>query len=508
MSLGQKLELRQSQSLVMTPQLQQAIKMLQWSNLELQEFVDETLERNPFLEKDQPSGENIASGESTDRTDEQNKNGEPSQIMEASNIEAEAQLEKVKDLDTNSEQLCDDSPADLIGSGLSAGGAVGSSGGSTNFDSAAPDLENLVAEQITLRSHLFSELAKSCLRDSDYAIARYLIDLVDEQGFMRSDIQQIASNFGVETEKILKVLKVCQGFSPSGIMAQDLKQCLSIQLQDLDRFDPCMQILLENLELVARKEIKRLCELCRVDAEDLTDMISELRALNPKPGAAFGTSAAIHASPDILVSRAAEGGWKVELNHHTLPRLLVNNSYYALVKNSMSAEGDRSFIDSAHQEASWLVRSLHQRAQTVLRIAREIVRQQDEFFENGIEGLRPLTLKNVAQFVNMHESTVSRVTTNKYIATPRGMFEMKFFFSATINASHGGEDFAAEAVRAKIKNIIATETEIAQINSDDKIVEILRETGVEIARRTVAKYREAMGIPSSVQRRREMRASF
>jgi RNA polymerase sigma-54 factor len=292
-----------------------------------------------------------------------------------------------------------------------------------------------------------------------------------------------------------------QSFEPAGVMARDLGECLALQLREKDRLDPAMATLLDNLERLARHEYDALKSLCGVDNEDLDDMISEIRELTPKPGMAFGHDSARAVEPDVFIRQAPDGSWQVELNSETLPRVLVNNRYYNEIHTAARTENEKSFITECSQNASWLVKSLDQRARTILKVASEIVRQQDMFLANGVAYLRPLNLKTVADAIGMHESTVSRVTSNKFVSTPRGMFELKYFFTSAIPSAGGGEAHSAEAVRHRIKTLIGQET-LADVLSDDKLVDLLRDEGIEIARRTVAKYREALNIPSSVQRRR------
>ena len=298
------------------------------------------------------------------------------------------------------------------------------------------------------------------------------------------------------------MLAVLQTFDPPGICARDLAECLAIQLKENDRYDPAMQALISRLDLLAKRDFSALKKICGVGDEDLTDMIAEVRRLNPKPGHAFGSAIVQPIVPDVFVRPAPDGAWLVELNSDTLPKVLVNQSYYSEVSATARRDTDKSYLTECLQSATWLVRALDQRARTILKVSNEIVRQQDAFFAHGVEYLRPLNLKTVAEAISMHESTVSRVTANKYMATSRGIFELKYFFTSAIAAAHGGEAHSAESVRHRIKQLIDAEP-AADVLSDDTIVEKLREAGVDIARRTVAKYREAMRIPSSVQRRRE-----
>jgi RNA polymerase sigma-54 factor len=293
-------------------------------------------------------------------------------------------------------------------------------------------------------------------------------------------------------------------FDPVGLFARDLKECLAAQLAERDRLDPAMQILLDNLELLARRDNRRLMALCEVDAEDLTDMIAEIRALDPKPGAVWEFAPVQLVVPDLLMRQLPDGAWIIELNPETMPRVLVNERFYAKVAPAAKKD-EKVFLTERLANANWLVRSLQQRAQTILKVAAEIIRQQDGFLRLGVAHLRPLILRDIAEAVELHESTVSRVTANKYIATPRGTFELKYFFTTAIQGTDGGESHSAEAVRHRIRGLIEAEIP-ADVLSDDSIVAALRKEGVDIARRTVAKYREALRIPNSVQRRRDKMA--
>ena len=302
------------------------------------------------------------------------------------------------------------------------------------------------------------------------------------------------------------MLAVLQTFDPPGVCARNLTECLAIQLKERDRFDPAMQALVGHLDLLAKRDLAALRRLCGVSDEDFADMIAEIRNLNPKPGLAFGSTVVQPIVPDVYVRAAPDGTWQVELNSDTLPKVLINQRYYAQVSKTTHNDKDKTYLADCLQTATWLVRALDQRAKTILKVSSEIVRQQDGFFANGVQHLRPLNLKTVADAISMHESTVSRVTANKYMATSRGIFELKYFFTSSIAAADGGEAHSAEAVRHRIRQLIDAES-AEDVLSDDTIVEKLREAGIDIARRTVAKYREAMRIPSSVQRRREKQAA-
>lgn len=495
MALAHKLQLRQGQSLVMTPQLQQAIKLLQLSNVELAEYVETEIERNPLLTR--AEGDSV-DGEATEKVSEKRE--------EMRLDEADGASKASNDLDARSEDVYEaESASDGGGDPGTQGGPSAqldwSKAGSGKQRSEDFDLEAITAEEKTLRDHLDEQLQITGLIESDRLIASRLIEETDEAGFMRADLHEVAAALGVEFEDVEAVLKTCQGFEPTGIMARNVQECLSLQLIERDRFDPAMQKLMENLELAAKRDFKRLAELCGVDQEDVVDMLAELRTLTPRPGAAFAGEAAASITPDVFVREMPNGTYAVELNADTLPRVLLDRTYYAEVSGLSRTEEDKAFLSECQANANWLIKSLDQRARTILKVSSEIVRQQDGFFVSGVRALRPLNLKTVADAVEMHESTVSRVTSNKYVATPRGVFELKYFFSASIPSVQGGESHSAEAVRHRIKEMIDAENKDAVL-SDDQIVERLRAFGIDIARRTVAKYRESLRIPSSVERRR------
>jgi RNA polymerase sigma-54 factor len=389
-----------------------------------------------------------------------------------------------------------------------AGGAVDWSkatrGGS--FDTDGDDFEGALTREKSLNDHLLDQLSMARLGVAEHAIALVLIDGVDEGGYLRADLDEVAERLGCNRELVETVLGRLQGFEPTGVFARDVRECLALQLKDRDRLDPAMAALLDHLDLVARRDMAALRRACGVDDEDLREMLAEVRALTPRPGAAYGADPVQPVVPDVFVREDGTGLWRIELNTDTLPRLLIDQRYHAQVASRARSEADKVFVSDCFAQANWLVKSLDQRARTILKVASEIVRQQDAFLAFGVEHLRPLNLRNVADAIGMHESTVSRVTSNKYIATPRGMFELKFFFTSAIAAVDGGESHSAESVRHKIRALIENEREGREgVLSDDRIVEILKDSGVDIARRTVAKYREAMRIPSSVERRRMLK---
>jgi RNA polymerase sigma-54 factor len=495
MALGQRLEIRQGQSLVMTPQLQQAIKLLQLSNIELAEYCEAELEKNPLLERD----ENLAAPER-----ESVEHDNPSERADESL--AREDFSKVSELDQSAQDNLYDgeerpAPQDLGPGPQLADWSHVKSGASSSFDGGEDGLETMLSGASTLKDHLEAQVAIAALTPDDRLIALALIDAIDEAGYVRAELGDIAERLGTDVEDVDAVLGVVQGFDPVGVGARDLAECLSLQLKAKDRLDPVMAKLLTRLDLLAKRDLPGLCALCGVDGEDVADMIAEIRDLNPKPGLAFGAEPVAPVIPDVFVRVGPDGDWLVELNSDTLPRLLVNSRYYAKVNKTARDKDSRSYLTDCLNNANWLVKSLDQRARTILKVASEIVRQQDSFLTYGVRHLRPLNLKTIAEAIQMHESTVSRVTSNKYIATPRGLFELKYFFTASIQAINGAESHSAEAVRDRIREMIEKEA-AREILSDDRIVSLLTADGVHIARRTVAKYREAMRIPSSVERRR------
>jgi len=487
MTLAPRLDLRQSQSLVMTPQLRQAIKLLQSSNLEVAAFVEEELERNPLLERD----ERLLPGpDAGHRLDPIPAGAEPSDSHAAAVSEA-LPSETAAPLDTEWDNVYD--------SGHQENGF--GRGGRTDFSEDLAGVEGFAAHGRSLREHLGEQLRLTFSDPKDRLIAAQLVALLDPAGRLAVDDEVLARALGCEAERVVAVRSRMQRFDPVGLFCRDLRECLAVQLAERNRLDPAMQALLDNLDLLARRDRAGLMAVCGVDAEDLADMVAELRRLDPKPGAGFDAAPPPAVVPDVLMHRAPDGSWVLELNPETMPRVLVNRGFHARAAVGTRSREDRAFLAEKLQSANWLVKSLEQRANTILRVAAEIVRRQDGFFRHGVEHLRPLILRDVAEAVAMHESTVSRVTANKYIATPRGTVELKYFFTTAI-AGLSGESHSAEAVRHRIRALIEAEDPEAVL-SDDAIVERLRQEGVDIARRTVAKYREALRIPSSVQRKRE-----
>lgn len=509
MGLSPKLEMRQGQQLVMTPQLQQAIRLLQYSNIELAAFVEGEMERNPLLENDSADGADGADFRADapeDRRDRAGDDGLAALEFNGSTAAAE------QSIDSDAGALYPDATPTEIAHGEQPGQAPGqqSSGwdrlvqrNGTHDGDLGDDFEDRLSGDVSLKDHLLAQAGIALPDRIDHLIGTHIIDMVDEAGYIDGDLDVLAAKLGTDHAHVDRVLKMLQRCDPTGVCARSLAECLKLQLVDRNRYDPIMARLLDNLALLGQHNIPALRRAVGVDAEELAEMIDEIRALEPKPGLRFGSVQVQPVVPDVYVRPARDGGWHVELNTDTLPRVLVNRSYYALVSASARSEQDKGYLLDCLQNANWLVKSLDQRARTILKVAEEIVRQQDAFLTYGVQHLRPINLKTVADRIKMHESTVSRVTSNKYIATPRGIYELKYFFTSAIQAADGDtEAHSSEAVRYRIKQLIDAEHPKA-ILSDDKIVEKLKEQGIDIARRTVAKYREGMRISSSVQRRRE-----
>ncbi|MCS6761737.1 MAG: RNA polymerase factor sigma-54 [Candidatus Devosia symbiotica] len=480
MALSPRLEFRQAQSLTLTPQLMQSIRLLQLSHLELDNFVEDELLRNPMLER---STEITAYEDTVDR-------GDPIQDANSIADSYDTVVENVFPDQTAQDQL---NPASRLDhNGASEGGE-------------APDIDQFVASRPVLSEHLKAQSNLILRTPADRLIARYLIDGLSEAGYLTADLQVLADLLGAELADIEAVLEALQGCDPVGVFARTVPECLAIQLRERDRLDPMMLTLLDNLVMLTEHDMAGLMRTIGCDREDLVDMLAELRKLDPRPGLAFDSGPVETVIPDVFVRRGPDGAWQIELNTEVLPRVLVNRVYYATVTKKARAPGEKAFLSDCLATANWLTKSLNQRAQTILKVSAEIVHQQDDFLTHGVAHLKPMTLRMVAETIDMHESTVSRVTANKYMATPRGFFEMKYFFTTAIASSDGGGDHSAEAVRHRIKQLIDAEV-VTAVLSDDTIADMLKaEQGIDVARRTVAKYRERMNIPSSVMRRRQMK---
>src|SRR5487761_736346 len=479
MALTPRLDLRQGQALVMTPQLQQAIKLLQMSSFELAVYVDNNEpQTTPLLERDEAQDE-----------------GGSAEPVAAEGAAAEAPADGEAPPDERRDAVAGADTADAAETWHEEAGREGEGNldyagdpeaWKTRSGTAAadglPGLDQTLTRPVSLREHLLEQLAVEIHDPADRVIGSHLIDLLDEAGYITSDFTAIAELLSCDVVRVEKTMALLQRFDPAGIFARNLAECLALQLKERDRFDPAMQALVENLPLLDNRDAQQLMRVCRVDAADLAQMVAEIMVT------------------DVLLRALPDGSWAVELNSESLPRVLVNNRYYAEVSGDTRNKKEKEYLSERYQSANWLVKALHQRATTILKVSREIVRQQDGFLRHGVQHLKPLILRDIAFAIEMHESTVSRVTTNKYILTPRGIYELKYFFTSAIAAA-SGEAHSAEAVRFRIRMLIEAET--GEILSDDRIVEILLKEGIDIARRTVAKYREAMNIPSSVRRRRE-----
>ena len=492
--MKQTLQLRLGQTLTMTPQLQQAIKLLQLSNLDLAVFVEQELERNPLLESD--VGEGDGAGEEAPAAEAPERADDPAEAPVVDALPGQAE-ETPLDVDYDN-TWNSDAPGEADTGFADWSGR----GGRLDFADAEDTLEQTLTREISLRDHLIGQINVDLSDPGERMIGAYLTEMLDGAGYLTGEIDEAAAALGCEREQVAAVLEKLQRLDPPGVFARNLAECLAIQLRDRDRLDPAMQALLDHLDMLARRDLAGLMRVCGVDAEDLAQMVAEIRALDPKPALVFDHAVAQPVIPDVLMRAIPGGGWAVELNQDTLPRVLVNMRYYAKVSGAARSRDEKNYLSERFQSANWLVKSLHQRANTILKVATEIVRQQEGFFSKGIRHLRPLVLRDIADAIGMHESTVSRVTVNKYMATPRGIFELKYFFTQAIAGAGGGDAHSAEAVRHRIRGLIEAEKADAVL-SDDRIVEILKDDGVDIARRTVAKYRESMRIPSSVQRRRE-----
>ena len=480
MALTPRLDLRQSQTLVMTPQLQQAIKLLQLSNLDLAAYVERELEQNPLLERIEGDDSSAAAAEEPRAADE-----------------IESNQDAISHLGDDYENLWSSA-----GIGETSGGALGGPTRATgDFTDVTAMVEQTPAGGIGLRDHLLNQLSLDVLDPVDRVIGVHLIDMLDEAGYLSDDLSPVAQRLGCDAGRVEATLEKLQRFDPPGIFARSLRECLALQLHERGRLDAAMETLLDNLDLLAEQRLDKLQTLCGVGAQDLDRMLAELTSRNPKPGLAFDSEVAQTIVPDVIVRRTPDGGWLVELNNDTLPRVLVNRRYYATIIRQAKSKQDKEYLVDLLSSANWLAKSLDQRAKTILRVAAALVRKQDAFFIHGVQHLRPLILRDIAEVIDMHESTVSRVTVNKYMSTPRGTFEMRYFFTTAIPGTGASDAHSSEAVRHRIKALIEGE-DPGEVLSDDRLVAILRGQGIDIARRTVAKYRDAMRIASSLQRRR------
>jgi RNA polymerase sigma-54 factor len=498
MAFSQKLQLKQGQSLVMTQQLQQSIKLLQLSSLELAGYIEQELERNPLLTTDETDDSTPNSQEDTNTPAE-----EPGAELDTLDAGKDASmLDRDNDhMDSNfkpEEDWTDESSPNLDAlANLSAKKQ-------TSYSSAEYDFEQNTSKEISLKDHLTEQLNLQIHEPVERFIALYIIDLIDADGYFKEDQTALAEQIGCDVELIDRMLKEIQSFDPIGIAATSLQECLAMQLRELDHYDPAMEKLVNNLDLLAKGDFKKLEKICEVDEEDLLLMYQEIKALNPKPGSQFSHEIVEAVQPDIFLRRSAKKEWLIELNTDALPKPLLNQRYYSKLTKEARNKEEKKYLSEQMANANWLVKALDQRANTILKVATEIVAKQDEFFKYGVQYLKPMTLKDIAEEVEMHESTISRVTTHKYMATSRGIYELKYFFSSSVHSNTGEENVSSISVKHLIKEIVDAES-VDAVLSDDAIVNALKEKGITVARRTVTKYREAMHIPSSVVRRREKR---
>ncbi len=475
MALAPRLDLRQTQSLVMTPQLQQAIKLLALSNLEIESFVADALEANPLLEIGETRSE--AMDTTAPAPGEHDSSPGPGG-GEALDIADHA-------LDP------DAAPGDR-------GDWSGAAGTASGED--APSIENRSDDELSLAEHLMAQLGSLAGDRREALVAQRIIAELDDAGYLHADLRQLSDELGAPLAEVERGLELVQRLDPTGVGARTLGECLALQAKEADRYDPCMARLIDNLDLVAGGEVAKLKRLCDVDDEDFAEMLAELRAYDPKPGCRYGRSDHAAIVPDVIVEPAAKGGWTIRINEETLPRLVVNRHYYVELDRGAPDKRTKAWLNEQLGEADWLIRALDQRQKTILKTASEIVKRQEGFFREGVSAMKPLTLREVAESIEMHESTVSRVTSNKYLCCPRGTFEMKYFFSSGVPHADG-EGASSQAIKARIKALCDAEPP-ARVLSDQKLVDLLKAEGFDLARRTVAKYREAIGIGSSAQRRR------
>ncbi len=499
--VGMKQEFRQSQTLVMTHQLQQSIKLLQLSSQELQEYIDAEIEKNPLLAREE--GDN-------DRDDSAANEGEATVDAEGEEIPVREEKEvTVSDDDYSAAESLDnddysnDYSADE--NRISAGEHVGGGG----FSEAGEGLgiDNAAGQDKTLREYLLEQIRMDITETDQLLIAEKLVDLVDDTGYLREDTAPLAETLGATKEEVDAVVVRLQELEPVGVFARSLTECLRLQLDDMNRLDPMMETLLANLEMIGRGELAGLRKKCGVEEEDFAEMLADIRRCNPKPGAGFAQEDTLSVTPDVLVRRGRGGkGWHIELNADALPRVLINRQYTTEIGVRASDKEAKKFMGEQMANANWLIKALDSRAQTILKVTEAIVQEQEKFLLHGIRYLKPLVLKDIAAAVGMHESTISRVTTAKYMATPRGTLELKFFFTSSINSGSGMMDFSSKTVQFYIKDLVEKET-IENILSDDSIVTLLKDRNIDVARRTITKYREEMNIPSSVVRRRQKRGA-
>lgn len=498
MSLTPRLDLRQTQTLAMTPRLQQAIRLLQMSALELESAVAEELEKNPFLERE-GAQDPAELTENREFSEFEGREDPPALLDSAGQEEAPPDTNDVPTEDSFYEQVGEEGETfeDISDFSLDPWSGAGAAG---ENDGAVSAVDLCAAPRRTLHDALVSQINTSLRDENDRRTAFALLERLDENGWLTAATDDICP-----PQKLDALLPVLQGFEPTGIFARNLSECLALQLKEKNRYDPAMAVMLDHLDLIAGREYKKLSKLCGVDEDDISDMIAEIRRLNPRPAAAFETETPNILIADVLVRRDKTGNFVVELNQAVLPRVLINRTYAAEI--SAAAQKDKTakkFLTQHLSSANWLIKALNQRAETILKVAGEIVARQKDFFRYGEKALKPMVLRDIAEALGIHESSVSRVTAQKYMACSRGVFELKYFFSQGLESRDSEDTVSAQAVRRRIRELIEAEKK-ENILSDEALVYLLKRENIDIARRTVAKYREAMGIPTSAQRKRDKR---
>ena len=484
MAVKQQLNLSASQNLVMTPAMQQAIKVLELSSLEIQEYVEQQLLENPLLRASE--GEPDETETAQDHTEERTEDGgdPPTDLEDYSSV--------AETVDSNFENDFDIGYGDRLINARPDGA----------YDEDQTPWQERTAGEVSLQEKLQQQIDITFRDPPERLLAAKLSEYLDASGWFSGDTAEIAAETGVTEQALLKVLETMQGFEPSGLFARNLAECLEIQLRHHERLDPKMQVLLENLPLLAAGKIPRLLKLCQCDEELLREMIQEIRRLDPKPAANYDLAVNAHIVPDVFVYADGHGGWIVELNADNIPSLLLDRNYYAHAVEGASKTIDKEYLSKQFQNAQWLRKALNQRNATILKVATTVINHQSRFLEHGVSALEPLVLQQIADLIEMHPSTVSRATNGKYISTPRGIFELKYLFQTAIESNNPNVRFSAEAIRHRIKTLI-TQEEAAKPLSDDALSEILNAEGIRLARRTIAKYREEMCIPSSSKRKRQ-----
>mgnify|MGYP000268300785 FL=1 len=474
--MKQGLQLRLSQQLAMTPQLQQAIRLLQLSTLELQQELQQALESNPLLEQ-------IDTHEEIDTRETQD-----SETLDTADALEQKEMPEELPLDASWDTI------------YTAGTPSGTSG--DYIDDELPVYQGETTQ--TLQDYLMWQVELTPFSDTDRAIATSIVDAVDETGYLTVPLEDILESIGdeeIDIDEVEAVLKRIQRFDPVGVAAKDLRDCLLIQLSQFDKTTPWLEearlIISDHLDLLANHDFRTLMRVTRLKEDVLKEAVNLIQSLDPRPGQSIQTGEPEYVIPDVLV-RKHNGHWTVELNSDSIPRLQINQHYASMCNNARN-DGDSQFIRSNLQDAKWLIKSLESRNDTLLRVSRCIVEQQQAFFEQGEEYMKPMVLADIAQAVEMHESTISRVTTQKYLHSPRGIFELKYFFSSHVN-TEGGDEASSTAIRALVKKLIAAENPAKPL-SDSKLTSLLSEQGIMVARRTVAKYRESLSIPPSNQRK-------